>query len=502
MDTPVEGLHPAIETAIGRKVRRGLRSLPRPVQRRLFVAALVVGDVCLLTLALFLAHWVRFYGDAPFFQENAGPQPGLYLQLGLLLVPIWIALFWAYRLYDYRRLLGGTQEYSALFQASGTGVIVVVILQFFARDFVIARGWVALVWVLAFALLDVGRFMMRRVGYMARRKGLLVSPALILGANEEGRLLGQQMLTWPTSGMTVLGFLDDTLAVGTRVCGNLYVLGPLGSLEDKRQQYGVDEVIMAASALSRETILDLFRHYGTGAGVNLRLSSGLFELLTTPLDVQDLAYVPLIGVSKVRLTGLEMLLKTALDYTATTIGLLLLSPVFLALALIVRLDSPGPILYRRRVMGLNGRQFDALKFRTMRVDGDAVLAANPALQARLAREQKLKDDPRITRIGHVLRKFSLDELPQLLNVMKGDMSLVGPRMISPPELVQYGQWGMNLLTVRPGLTGLWQVSGRSDITYADRVRLDMHYIRNYSIWLDLQLIWQTIPVVLGGRGAY
>ncbi|MFN8496835.1 MAG: sugar transferase [Anaerolineae bacterium] len=502
METPIEPLHPAIETAIGRKVRRGIRSLPRRTQRRWFVAAVVVGDVCLLALAMFLAHWIRFYLDAPFFEDNAGPQPTLYFELGLLLVPIWIGLFWAYRLYDYRRLLGGTQEYSAIFQASGTGVIVLVMLQFLSRDFVIARGWVALVWVLAFVLIVAGRFTLRRVGYAARRKGLLVSPTLILGANEEGRLLGQQLLTWPTSGMTVLGFLDDTLPVGTRVCGNLYVLGPLASLEDKRRQYGVDELIVAASAMSRDVVLDIFRHYGAGAGVNVRMSSGLFELLTTPLDVQELAYVPLIGVSKARLTGLEVLLKTALDYTATTIGLLLLSPLFLALALIVRLDSPGPILYRRRVMGMNGRQFDALKFRTMRVDGDAILAAHPALRARLAREQKLKDDPRITRVGGALRKFSLDELPQLLNVLKGDMSLVGPRMISPPELAQYGQWGMNLLTVRPGLTGLWQVSGRSDISYADRVRLDMHYIRNYSIWLDLQLIWQTIPVVFGGRGAY
>ena len=153
-------------------------------------------------------------------------------------------------------------------------------------------------------------------------------------------------------------------------------------------------------------------------------------------------------------------------------------------------------------MGLNGRQFDALKFRTMHIDGDAILAANPVLLDILASTHKIKDDPRITRIGLFLRRYSLDELPQLINVLKRDMSLVGPRIISPPELQQYGQWAMNLLTVRPGLTGLWQVSGRSDISYEDRVRLDMFYIRNYSIWLDLQLIVQTIPVVLGGRGAY
>jgi lipopolysaccharide/colanic/teichoic acid biosynthesis glycosyltransferase len=153
-------------------------------------------------------------------------------------------------------------------------------------------------------------------------------------------------------------------------------------------------------------------------------------------------------------------------------------------------------------MGLNRTQFDALKFRTMRIDGAAILAANPELMDELATTHKIRGDPRITRVGWVLRKYSLDELPQLFNVLKGEMSLVGPRMISPPELSAYGQWAVNLLTVRPGLTGLWQVSGRSDVPYEERVRLDMFYIRNYSIWLDLQLIFRTLPVVLSGKGAY
>jgi lipopolysaccharide/colanic/teichoic acid biosynthesis glycosyltransferase len=153
-------------------------------------------------------------------------------------------------------------------------------------------------------------------------------------------------------------------------------------------------------------------------------------------------------------------------------------------------------------MGVNGRQFDAFKFRTMRINGDEILAARPELKAELARTHKLRDDPRITRVGRLLRKFSLDELPQLLNVLKREMSLVGPRMISPAEMEKYNHWGINLLTVKPGITGLWQVSGRSDVSYEERVRLDMHYIRNWTIWLDLQILLQTIPVVVNGRGAY
>ena len=198
----------------------------------------------------------------------------------------------------------------------------------------------------------------------------------------------------------------------------------------------------------------------------------------------------------------DLLLKTLLDLILTGLGVIVLSPVFLILALIVRFDSPGPVLYRRRVMGRGGTQFNAFKFRTMRVDGDAILAASPALQAALQRDQKLKNDPRVTRSGRWMRKTSLDELPQLLNVLRGQMSLVGPRMISPPELARYGECAAELLTVKPGITGLWQVSGRSDLPRDDRVRLDMHYVRTRTIAMDVKLLLMTIPALLRGRGAY
>jgi lipopolysaccharide/colanic/teichoic acid biosynthesis glycosyltransferase len=202
------------------------------------------------------------------------------------------------------------------------------------------------------------------------------------------------------------------------------------------------------------------------------------------------------------LTGTDNILKFALDYTIAILALIFLFPFLVFLAFWVKVSSPGPILHRRLVMGLNGKQYYALKFRTMVTNGDEVLDQYPELKEELARNHKLKNDPRITRVGAFLRKFSLDELPQLFNVLKRDMSIVGPRMISPEEVSMYKQFEMNLLTVLPGITGLWQVSGRSDISYDERVRLDMYYIRNWSLWLDLQLLFQTIPAVLKGRGAY
>ncbi len=153
-------------------------------------------------------------------------------------------------------------------------------------------------------------------------------------------------------------------------------------------------------------------------------------------------------------------------------------------------------------MGINGRQFDAFKFRTMYINGQEILDKHPELKVELQKTFKLKKDPRVTRVGKWLRKMSLDELPQIFNILLNQMSLVGPRMISPEELPEFKQWGMNLLTVKPGLTGLWQVSGRSDISYENRVRLDMYYIRNWNIWIDLQVLLRTIPTVLSRRGAY
>jgi len=180
----------------------------------------------------------------------------------------------------------------------------------------------------------------------------------------------------------------------------------------------------------------------------------------------------------------------------------LLSPLLIILAILVKLDSPGPVLHRRRVVGRGGQTFNAFKFRTMYVNGDEILARYPELKAKLRQNHKLRDDPRITRVGAVLRRTSLDELPQFLNVLLGQMSLVGPRMITLEEMDKYGKWRWNLLTVKPGITGLWQISGRSDLSYDERVRLDMYYIRNYTLWLDLQILWRTVPAVLRRQGAY
>ena len=200
--------------------------------------------------------------------------------------------------------------------------------------------------------------------------------------------------------------------------------------------------------------------------------------------------------------------KRAIDIFGALLGLLALAPIFLFIALLIRLDSPGPIFHRRRVLGDQEYEegtpetFDAFKFRTMRPDADTVLRNSPELLREYQRDFKLRDDPRVTRLGEHLRRTSLDELPQLLNVLRGQMSLVGPRMISPPELAMYGLNSARLLSVKPGLTGLWQVSGRQNISYPERVRLDMWYIENRSVQMDLEILVRTIGCVLSRKGAF
>jgi exopolysaccharide biosynthesis polyprenyl glycosylphosphotransferase len=324
-----------------------------------------------------------------------------------------------------------------------------------------------------------------------------------VGANQEGRWLAEQLLGWETSGLHVVGFVDKKEPMTSLLFHGLPCLGSVEKLGEIIEHHTIGEVILASSAFStRDYLLEIFRTYGVSDKVNIRMSSGLYEILTTGLTISKFAYVPLVYVNKVRLAGVDNVLKFFFDYLMAISSLIILAPFLILIAFCIKISSPGPVLYRRLVMGLNGKQFYALKFRTMVTNGDEVLDQHPELKSELQTNHKLKNDPRITRIGAFLRKYSLDELPQLFNVLKRDMSMVGPRMISPEEAPMYKQFVMNLLTVLPGITGLWQVSGRSDISYEERVRLDMYYVRNWSLWLDVQLLFQTIPAVLRAKGAY
>jgi exopolysaccharide biosynthesis polyprenyl glycosylphosphotransferase len=485
----------------------GTQTLPRTLpsriaQWRMYRATLVAVDVLALVLAFGLAYWLRFGVNLPLLRTEVVGDLDFYRQAAVVIIPLWLLLFAALGLYSEANLLGGTREYALVFNAVTAGVVVVVLGTFLSQGFVLARAWVVLSWALGFLSVATARFCLRRGVYHMRSRGWFLSSTLIVGTNAEALSLADQLGHWRSSGLQVLGLVSTTPElVGTRV-RQLPVVADLANVGEIIDRYGVEEVVVATSAVHRADLVDIFRELGTREDVELRLSGGLYEVLTTGLTIKEMGFVPLINVEPARLTGGDWVLKSFLDIGVSLVTLALLWPLYLALALAVKLDSPGPVLHRRRVLGMGGREFYAYKFRTMVCNGHEVLAADPALAAELASDHKLKDDPRVTRLGRVLRKYSLDELPQVFNVLAGDMSIVGPRMISPEEHAKYGSWDLNLLTVKPGITGLWQVSGRSDLSYDERVRLDMNYIRNWTIWLDLQILLQTIPAVLFGRGAY
>jgi exopolysaccharide biosynthesis polyprenyl glycosylphosphotransferase len=469
----------------------------------LLPATLLILDAVALVGAFGLAYLLRFKAGLPLL---ATPPHSItfYSSLAFWAVPFWLGLFALYRLYHPGSLFEGFAQYVRVVNACTIGMIVIIVISFLDPGLFISRGWLVLTWLASIATVCTMRFGLRRVVGRLRRRGLFLSPAVIVGVNEEAQALAEQFMSDPSSGLRVVGFIAGS-AQDRAPAGDLPVLGTVNDLIQLvplAHRWGIREIVVATTALSRAELLELYRALGQSRLVKLRLSSGLFDILTTGLRVQEVGCVPLVTLQRLRITGIDAVFKTMLDYLGAAGLLLCLAPLLLLIGLLVKLDSPGPILYRRRVLGQAGRPFDAFKFRTMVADAEALLAADAALREAFAKGYKLKDDPRVTRLGRLLRRTSLDELPQLFNVLRGEMSLVGPRMIAPDEAERYGKWQLNLLTVKPGITGPWQVQGRSDIPYEERVRLSMHYIRNYSLWLDLEILLRTVMVVLRGKGAY
>ena len=469
----------------------------------MFRIVLVISDMLMIGIAFRLSYWIRFELSLSFFDETGLPDVNHYQFLAFVFIPVWLGLFAFHGLYQKKYLLGGIQEYDRVFRASSIGTLFVIIAGFIDPNLLIARGWLLVAWPLTFILPTLNRFWLRRVIYFLRKFGYFLTPAVIIGGNEEGRWLAEQLLSWRTSGLLLIGFVDEKVRRGTHLFGNLFSLGGVNDLDELIPKYNIGELILATSAISsRNKQMEIFKKYGLSGNVNVRMSSGLYEIITTGITVNELAYVPFITINKARLTGWDEVMKFVLDYAITIPGLILISPLLLLIAIAIKIESPGPAIHKRQVMGMNGAKFYAYKFRSMHTNGDEILEAHPELKAELEENQKLKNDPRVTRIGKFIRKASIDELPQLLNVLRREMSLVGPRMISPPEVEKYQKWNINLLTVRPGITGPWQVSGRSDVSYKERVQIDMYYVRNWTIWLDIQILVQTIPAVLKSRGAY
>lgn len=474
------------------------------VRRRLewyaFFLFLVLNDIFFFGTSFRLAYWLRYESNWPITKYWIQPSID-YFVLSLVTIPVLLIIFMMLGLYNRKKLLGGTREYSQVFSGVTITMFINISLNFLFPDgLIIARGWVVFTWLFSIIFISLGRFIIRRVVYRLRAVGFYQERALIIGSNSEAALVAHQIQNASSSGLNLVGYIRS--GNSSNIQEYLSCLGQLDELQDSIRKYHTSIIILISSALSREQILQIFRTYGTSSNLDLRMSTGLYEIITTGLQVKEDGMVPLVTINSVRLTGTDQILKLILDYCLAIPAAILFMPFFLIIAILIKLDSKGPVIHLRRVMGVNGKQFNAYKFRTMHINGDQILSAHPELIEEYKNSFKIKDDPRVTRLGNFLRKTSIDEMPQIFNILKNEMSVVGPRMICPDELEKYDQWDINLLTVKPGLTGLSQVRGRSDLSYDERVHFDMYYIRNWTIWMDIQIIIQTIPAVIFRRGAY
>jgi exopolysaccharide biosynthesis polyprenyl glycosylphosphotransferase len=304
----------------------------------------------------------------------------------------------------------------------------------------------------------------------------------------------------PSRGLTVVGACVDQSRSST--IDGVRVLGDSQSVRAAVRQTGADTVALTAfSDLSQEDVRRLAWEL-EGSDATLLVESRLVDVAGPRISIHPVAGVPLLSVDQPRFRGGTRLLKASIDRGLAALMLFLLLPVFAAIGLAVRLTSEGPAFFRQQRVGIGGRTFTMFKFRTMCVDAEQRLTELQDLNEAAGVLFKMRQDPRVTRVGRLLRRFSLDELPQLINVLRGDMSLVGPRPPLPSEVEAYGDDTRRRLLVKPGLTGLWQVSGRSDISWAESVRLDLFYVENWSLTLDAAILWKTFSAVLRARGAY
>ena len=457
------------------------------------VAALVLADLFALIAAGVLAVVLRGVFDQGFNHS-------LYYALWPAMA-LFVAVYFIVGLYpgmglapaeELRRLtLATTLVYLVL--AAGTFL--------FKEGNTYSRAVFLGAWVLSVVLVPLVRALVRHVTAHRPWWGY---PVVVLGAGKTGQMVVRALKRNPGLGFKPVAVLDDNpekhgSLEGVPVVGGVELAPALAA------ELRVRHAVVAMPGVPREKLLHILESYG-GIFPHIVLIPDLFGFSSLWVSAADLGGVLGLELRQRLLLPGPRSLKRAIDLTSALLGGLLISPLLLLIAIWIKLDSRGPVFYGHTRIGQEGRRFKAWKFRSMIPNADRVLQdyleRHPELQAEWEATQKLKNDPRVTRVGRWLRKLSLDELPQLWNVIRGEMSLVGPRPIVQEELAKYGEKGVLYLKVKPGMTGLWQVSGRSETSYQERVEIDAYYVRNWSVWLDLYILARTVWVVFFGRGAY
>lgn len=478
-------------------------------QGRILAVATFLLDLGLVSAAFFLAYWLR-NALLPYL---ASPLLGhlyplrLYLPLLPLALLIWGGLFLASERYRSHRTVRIPEEVWAIIRVCGSGAVIFTLTLYALRldavllpgDYV-SRLWLLLFPLLACVLLVAEKLAIRLTLRSARAWGLNYRTVLIVGTNTSAREVAASIELHRFWGFRILGFVASEHPAPPAPPG--YPL--LGGVEDIPrivQERVIDDVIFCVGRRDLDRMEDLFLSLQE-QGIRTRFALNLFPHTLAKVELDDLDGVPLLTFSTGPSSLAQLLAKRLIDVTVAGMLMLVGFPVALGIALLIKLTSGGAVLFSQTRCGLNGRSFTLYKFRTMVEDAHERRQELMHLNEMSGPAFKVRDDPRVTRFGRFLRKFSLDELPQLWNVLRGDMSLVGPRPPIPEEVAHYQRWQRRRLSMKPGLTCLWQISGRNEIGDFDRwMALDLEYIDTWSPLLDFKILVKTIPVVLSGRGA-
>ena len=493
MTAPVKSARPALMRGPMASVAHGRARL------RTYVLTLAIVDAAIVCLATLGGYSFRF-------AETSGPigNTPAYEFIGPAIVVVWLLTLRWMRCYDPRVLGYGAEEYRQVLQASLRLAGTLAIAGYVLRSDV-SRLFLAVSFVLGTGGLLLSRWIARRSLHKARSQGEGWSHrVLVVGDVPHVMELVRQLRTEAWTGYQVVGAcIPAALATPEpQQLGGIPVVGSFRKIIEAATASGADTIAVTASA---ELTASRLRRLGwqlEGSGIDLVVAPALTDVAGPRIRTRPVAGLPLIHVEAPDLDGQAKVVKGLADRLIAVVALLVLAPLMLAIAVCVKLGSRGPVLFRQRRVGQDGEEFDVYKFRTMVLDAEQLLERLAALNEGNGPLFKMRHDPRVTRVGRVLRRYSLDELPQLFNVLAGSMSLVGPRPPLPSEVAQYDGDVARRLLVKPGITGLWQVSGRSDLTWEDGIRLDLYYVENWSLTADLLIMWKTVGAVLRAKGAY